>query len=460
MTITASRRREARLRPGVMAYLLAAFMLCAMGWQGSARADGLAQYRLAVGDKLAVTVAGQNELSGEFSIDGAGVIQMPLIGAVPLAALTLDECQQRIAARLENQLIKRPIVSVRIAEFRPVYVIGDVQTPGAYPFRFGLHLLSAVGLAGGFQRSTATSISDITAMLAAIERVETVSAARSAAIVRLARIKAERAQSKTIPLPDAETMRGDSAQFETFIKTEELQLRTALEAHEKAVELLQRQRPRLEQQMQATKDEIAATKQQMDAINGFLKKYSKLSSSGHALRLTELDLQRQEAQQQASVHRLRAQLSQLESAAGDLDIRIEELRRTRQTRLINELRETEARVIELNLAFRSAQRMAGLLRERIGVPKIAENIRADYELTVTRFNHGQPSDPVSASTDTLLNPGDIVEVRLRASPHSLGPQASRRVEGESIALDEAAPSEPRFRGVRKTVEDLAATFQE
>jgi polysaccharide export outer membrane protein len=441
-----------------MTCLTIGFMLGVMGW--SAGADGLAQYRLAVGDKIAITVAGQNDLSGEFSIDGAGYIQMALIGAVPLATLTLDECQQRITARLENQLIKRPVVSVRINEFRPVYVIGDVQKPGAYPFRFGLRLLPAIGLAGGFERNSLTGISDITAILTAIERVETVSAARSAAIIRLARVKSERAAEKTIALPDLETIQGDSAQIATFIKNEELQLITALEAHDDAVELLQRQRPRLQQQMQATQDEIEATKRQLEAIKGFLERYAKLSDAGYARRLTELDLQRQEAQQQASIHRLQSELSRLEGVSGDLDIRIEEMKRTRQTRLINELREMGARVIELNVAFRSAQRMVKLLRERTSVPKMTENFDADYELTLTRFGQGQPSDPVTAAKDTLLNPGDIVEVRRKSSPNSLDPQASRLEIDKDIALTDVAPSGPRVGASKKTAEEFAATFQE
>ena len=43
-------------------------------------------YTLASGDRVTVTVFGQTELSGDFLIEGAGEIQMPLLGAVTLAS--------------------------------------------------------------------------------------------------------------------------------------------------------------------------------------------------------------------------------------------------------------------------------------------------------------------------------------------------------------------------------------
>ena len=109
-------------------------------------------YKLASGDRITVTVFGQSDLSGDFLIDGAGNIHLPLIGAVVVSQTTIDACQQRLTERLADGLLKNPRVSVRVSEFRPIHILGDVRVPGSYPFRFGLSALGAIALAGGIGR--------------------------------------------------------------------------------------------------------------------------------------------------------------------------------------------------------------------------------------------------------------------------------------------------------------------
>ncbi len=413
-----------KLRIRLLACLACSLLLGGLGAQGAAGADELAQYRLGIGDKIAIAVLGQGDLSGEFTIDAAGYVQMPLVGAVRVAALTLDECQRMVAGRLDSGLIKRPVVSVRINEFRPVYVIGDVQTPGAHSFRFGLRASAAIGLAGGFRRKESTAVADATALLTAIERVETASAARNAAIIRLVRIRAELANQKTMSLPQIEQKDADSAYIAALIRNEQAQLVSAVTANENAIDLLQRQRPRLNAQMQSMKNEIGATEQQVELIKEYLARYEKLADGGLGRRVTQFDLERQEAQQQAVIHRLRADISRLEVTQGDLDIRLEDLNRDRQTRLMNELRETEARILELNIAFRSAQSMLKLHREQADAPRLANTSVLSYDLTLTRSDPAREPTPITATKDTLLSPGDVLEVSYKVQPFALNPKTS------------------------------------
>jgi protein involved in polysaccharide export with SLBB domain len=65
-------------------------------------------YRLASGDRVTVTVFGQPDLSGDFLIDGAGNIHLPLIGAVLVSQTTIDVCQQRLTERLADGLLNNP----------------------------------------------------------------------------------------------------------------------------------------------------------------------------------------------------------------------------------------------------------------------------------------------------------------------------------------------------------------
>src|SRR5262245_25972629 len=86
-------------------------------------------YRLMPGDKLGVFVFDQKDLSGDFVIDSAGEIMLPLAGTAKVAGLTLGEVQQLIEKRLSEGILVHPAVSVKIAEFRPIFVTGYVRRP-------------------------------------------------------------------------------------------------------------------------------------------------------------------------------------------------------------------------------------------------------------------------------------------------------------------------------------------
>ena len=89
-----------------------------------------ADYRLAPGDRLTIVVYDQPQLSGQFIVDGGGGILLPLAGAVSLSGLTLAEAQQLIQDRFADGVLVQPAVSVRITEYRPIFVTGKRQKAG------------------------------------------------------------------------------------------------------------------------------------------------------------------------------------------------------------------------------------------------------------------------------------------------------------------------------------------
>jgi polysaccharide export outer membrane protein len=107
-------------------------------------------YTLDSGDKLRVTVFGQPDLSGEFTVDGSGGIAIPLIPPVAARGLTTSELQSSIGAALGRTLLRNPNVSVQVTEFRPFFILGEVMKAGQYPFVNGMTVQSAVAIAGGF----------------------------------------------------------------------------------------------------------------------------------------------------------------------------------------------------------------------------------------------------------------------------------------------------------------------
>src|SRR3546814_17723168 len=73
------------------------------------------------------------------------------------AGKTTSEIATEIGKKLQDEFALRttPSASVEIAQFRPVFLAGDVETPGEYPFAPNLTVLKAVSLAGGLRRSNA-----------------------------------------------------------------------------------------------------------------------------------------------------------------------------------------------------------------------------------------------------------------------------------------------------------------
>lgn len=109
-------------------------------------------YRLGSGDRLAIAVFGHPDLSGEFEVDGSGEIAFPLLGQVAARGHTLEELRGVITDDLNRDFIVDPRVSVEVLNFRPFYILGQVNAPGSYPYVSGLNVRQAVAIAGGFTR--------------------------------------------------------------------------------------------------------------------------------------------------------------------------------------------------------------------------------------------------------------------------------------------------------------------
>jgi protein involved in polysaccharide export with SLBB domain len=107
------------------------------------------QLRLSPGDKIKVIVFGEDKLSGDYQIDSAGTVSLPLAGTIEAAGLTKPELEQALTTKLKSEYLRNPRVTVEVVSFRPFYVLGEVKTPGEYPYRSGLNVLSAIAIAGG-----------------------------------------------------------------------------------------------------------------------------------------------------------------------------------------------------------------------------------------------------------------------------------------------------------------------
>ena len=103
------------------------------------------------GDQLRIAVFDEPNLTGEFPVDPAGSVALPLLGKILVKGKTTSGLAQEISHRLmEGGFVLEPRVTVDVLQYRPIYVLGEVAAPGEYAFTSDLTLLQAVAKAGGF----------------------------------------------------------------------------------------------------------------------------------------------------------------------------------------------------------------------------------------------------------------------------------------------------------------------
>ena len=115
-------------------------------------------YMLGQGDKIKLTVYGETDLSGDFTIDGSGMLALPLVGQVRAAGYSAAQLEQAIGSALAQGYLKSPRVSVEVATYRPFYIIGAVNRPGEYPYVNHMNAMNAIALAGGYTPTAVESV--------------------------------------------------------------------------------------------------------------------------------------------------------------------------------------------------------------------------------------------------------------------------------------------------------------
>jgi protein involved in polysaccharide export with SLBB domain len=107
-------------------------------------------YKLGPSDKVRVTVYEEDDLSGEFQIDGAGYVRLPLVGQIQAAGQSVFQLETLVEKALDDGYLRNARVSIEVTEYRPFYIIGEVNKPGEYPYASNMTVLNAVALAGGY----------------------------------------------------------------------------------------------------------------------------------------------------------------------------------------------------------------------------------------------------------------------------------------------------------------------
>lgn len=386
-------------------------------------------YRLSAGDKIMITVYGQADLSGEFLIDGSGEVTMALIGPVLAADTTVGELRALIEQRLADGFMLDPKVSVRITEFRPIVIVGNVRSPGSYPYRHGMSVLTALALAGGLSLTEERQDHLRGEMAQAEERVHVLTSSRQALLARLARLTAQRDDLDEI---DFAAFLGDDAKaphLARILDGEREILRTQRGARDQDLELLSQQAPRAKAEAQAIAAQRRLERSQLDLVNAQIGDMKALLARGLARRASMVQLQREEARIQGNIAKLTADAARIEQAAGEVELKIQAIESGYRRRVLDELQVTQVRMMEAEASLRGAIEARDIKAQQAslaaGLPTPSSRENA---ITVLHHENGRLVSR-QATEATVLRPGDTVRIELGAEALDAtgSPGSSRRV---------------------------------
>jgi polysaccharide export outer membrane protein len=130
--------------------LIAVCVIASVGVAGPVQAQQPPEFRIHAGDELEVAVWKELELTRKVVVRPDGKIGFPLTGEIVAAGRTVASIQAEMTTLL-RKYIPEPVVTVTVVGLggNQVYILGQINKPGAYVMNPQLTVLQALALAGG-----------------------------------------------------------------------------------------------------------------------------------------------------------------------------------------------------------------------------------------------------------------------------------------------------------------------
>ncbi len=378
-----------------IAFLWAALLCIAMP-------AGAEEYRLSEGDEIEVSVFRVPELDQTAVLDVDGRVAVPPLGPVEAAGATVDELAARIRDGLIEDLSLGDVqVTVALVAASPIFVGGDVASPGAYPSVGHLTVRRAVALAGGVGILRGTQAEEVPRLRGEL-RTALLGLERDRAT--LARISAEIAGRETLanaPAPGGAPGRDAPAQDGVpVMQLEALQLVANIaEARAAKTHLARRVAlavSRLERLHDQLEIQVAMMSRQLEQV----QRIDETVNRGLGLQSRANDERRSYDGMQERLSDTDARIAEAEAALADARYEVERFDDRRRALLRADLQTT-------GLEVRTAQARVDALGEQLAQLGVSD--RQGLDITVYRIVDGV-EEAVPATEDTPLKPGDMVEV--------------------------------------------------
>ncbi|APO68755.1 exopolysaccharide biosynthesis/export protein ExoF 1 [Rhizobium gallicum] len=386
-----------------------------IGSSGFARA---ADYQLGTMDKLRIRVAewqtaegairDWSVVSGDYTIGPSGSLSLPFVGDLPASGKTTDAIAQEIGVALQKQfgLKDRPSASVELAQFRPVFLTGDVENPGEYPFAPNLTVVKAVSIAGGLRRADAGQRFARDFINAKGDAV-VYTTERNRLIARKARLQAETSKSDTIEMPqelkDLPEAKALLASEMALMNTREKRLTLQLQALDDLKSLLQAEIESLGKKTETQTRQLELAKEDRDKVENLAEKGLALSARKMAAEQRAADTEATLLDIDTNILKAKQDISQ----ANQDEIT---LRNDWDAKLSQELQDTESELDTLNLKIATSDAlMSEALAQSNDAARFDPQNAASISYSIVREVDGQ-SKEVPVTENSTLQPGDLIRV--------------------------------------------------
>lgn len=376
-------------------------------------------YTLGVMDKVRVRVAewqpaegmvkNWDALSGDYSIGPAGALSLPFIGDLDAAGKTPAEVASEIGSRLQATFALRnlPSASVEVAEFRPVFLAGDVHTPGEYAYSPNLTVLKAVSLAGGLRRSEAGQ-RFARDFINSRGDLQVYDSQRARLIARHARLQAEMSGATEIAMP-TELKKVQNAA--ALIGSETALMKQRRDRYELQLKALADLKALLQSEVQSLTRKSETQTRQLEIVEQDRDKISRLTDQGLALSSRMLSSEERAAEVQSNLLDIDTNILRAKQQISQADQDEINLRNDWEAQRAKEMQDTEAELEKLDLQIgTNRQLMAEALAQSAEALKFdPSGGSATIRYAIVRDDGNGPKE-IAADETSRLEPGDVIKV--------------------------------------------------
>ena len=383
-----------------------------------------AEYRVNVGDVLEVAVAGVPELRHRATVQMDGNISLPLVGMLPAAGLPVPQIRAKIGALLAGKVYRQRTtdgreavvvidaneVTTTIAEYRPLYINGDVSRPGEYPYRPAITARQLVAVAGGYDvmrirmNNPYLESADLKAEYGSLWT----ELAREQA--RLWRIKTELGEATQISPSAATDSPAARSAISEIVNAETEYLKTRQSDYQKERAFLQRGVQQGEDQVRVLSEQQTKEQEGFQSDLEELQKASDLYGKGSLTSPRVTDARRAVLLSSTRKLQTSAQLMQVKTQQDELTRRLAKLDDQRKLDSLRELQDTSLRLNQIRERLQSVGeklQYTAMVRSQL-----VRGASSKPDIAIIRKGE-KGSERIIASEDTELQPGDAIEVTLQ-----------------------------------------------
>jgi exopolysaccharide production protein ExoF len=404
-------------------WALGAAIMLAAQLAGSA-VSGTAEYAVRADDKLKIKIFQYPELSGDYSVSANGTITIGPIGEINVDGSSPKEIARLISDRfIRSGLSDKPGTAVEMLQSRPIYVMGDVQKPGEYPYRPGLSVLQAVSLAGGWLRFNDPGLirlerDNITIrgdMRNLVKRYYVLLAQR-------ARLNAELALKTDVSFPP-ELMRryADDKGLAELVDEERSFLAINVEVLKTQLDSLAQTRTLYENEIEAVSRQMQANKVQYSTVQQELDNVKALFARGLSTSMRKADLERTLAQIDVAEQGFQTLILRARQNITQVDQKMFDLKSQHTSTLSTDMQRTRLELQEIGIKFDTNRDI--LAEAQLTAPTLVSSVDdgaiGARSLTVVRVVDGKPST-LDAEEHMVLLPGDVLKIQRSVIPSAMG----------------------------------------